>query len=323
MSRPILQLDELAVTFNAAGRMLGGRSVRAVDGVDLTIEDGEILGLVGESGSGKTTLGKAILRLVPTSHGRILYRDRDITRLSHAQMGNMRRELQMVFQDPLSSFNPRHSVSRALATPLQIHKLAPPDEIDATIERLLTQVGLPVSFKHALPHEMSGGQLQRVAIARALALKPSLIVADEAVSKLDVSVRAQILNLLKAIHKKSRLTMIFITHDLHVARFLCDRIGVMYFGKLVEIGRTDDIFARPRHPYTAALLNTINDAHGVDSERDLRRPDLAFAGCRYHNSCPIRIDRCALAHPAMIRCGDGHQVACIKCVSQEGHSHAC
>ena len=311
----MLSLDQVTVTFEPVGAVGAKRPFRAVDDVSLTIGEGEIIGLVGESGSGKTTLGKAVLGLVPTSGGRIVYRGRDITGLSHAALGKARRELQMVFQDPLSSFNPRHSIRRALATPLRIHNLVPPEGIDAAIADLLTQVGLPASFMTSFPHEMSGGQLQRVAIARALALQPSMIVADEAVSKLDVSVRAQILNLLKAIHARSRLTMIFITHDLHVARFLCDRIGVMYFGKLVEIGRTEDIFAAPRHPYTEALLGTIDKGRAAEADLDLRRPDLTFPGCRYYQRCRFRLDACREAHPPLEARSPGHEVACFRNIS--------
>ncbi len=308
----MLSLEDVTVTFEPVGAVGRKCPFHAVDGVSLTLDDGEILGLVGESGSGKTTLGRSILGLAPVSAGRVVYRGRDITGLSHAALGETRRELQMVFQDPLSSFNPRHSIRRALATPLRIHKLVPPGEIDAAIADLLTQVGLPASFKDAFPHEMSGGQLQRVAIARALALQPSMIVADEAVSKLDVSVRAQILNLLKAIHAKSRMAMIFITHDLHVARFLCDRIGVMYFGKLVEIGPTEDIFATPCHPYTEALLGTIDKGRADETRPALRRPDLSFPGCRYYERCGFRRDACREAHPALGTHAPGHQVACIR-----------
>jgi peptide/nickel transport system ATP-binding protein/oligopeptide transport system ATP-binding protein len=254
MTDPLLRIEDLVISFPDRNRP--GGTLRAVDGVSLTIGRGEIVGLVGESGSGKTTLGKAMLRLYRPDSGRIMLGDVDLAPMSERQLRPHRRGLQMVFQDPLSSFNPRHTIGGAIATPLRLHRLCPAAQVDTAVARILTDVGLPPAFAARYPHEMSGGQLQRAAIGRALALSPALIVADEAVSKLDVSVRAQILNLLRAIHAARGLSMLFITHDLHVARFLCHRIGVMHFGKLLEIGATDDIFAHPAHAYTRALLAT-------------------------------------------------------------------
>jgi ABC-type oligopeptide transport system ATPase subunit len=261
MIEPLLRLEDLVVSF--ADRSRPGGILRAVDGVSLTIGRGEILGLVGESGSGKTTLGKALLRLYAPDSGRIMLGDIDLAPLTERQLRPHRRGLQMVFQDPLSSFNPRHTIGGSIATPLLLHRLCPREQVDAEVTRILDDVGLPPLFAKRYPHEMSGGQLQRAAIGRALALSPALIVADEAVSKLDVSVRAQILNLLRAIHAARGLSMLFITHDLHVARFLCHRIGVMHFGKLLEIGATEDIFRNPTHDYTRALLATVQDEPGV------------------------------------------------------------
>lgn len=260
MTEPLLRIEDLVVSFPDQHRP--GGVLRAVDGVSLTIGRGEILGLVGESGSGKTTLGKALLRLYRPHAGRILLGETDLAPLGERQLRPYRRDLQMVFQDPLSSFNPRHTIGAAIATPLRLHRLCPARQVRAEVTRIMADVGLPAAFSTRYPHQMSGGQLQRAAIGRALALSPALIVADEAVSKLDVSVRAQILNLLRAIHAARGLSMLFITHDLHVARFLCHRIGVMHFGKLLEIGPTEDIFRTPSHEYTRALLATARDGEG-------------------------------------------------------------
>ena len=253
---PFLAVEDLVVAFSDPHRP--GGVLRAVDGVSLAIAPGEILGLVGESGSGKTTLGKAMLRLYEPRSGRLTLRGRDITHLGEAALRPHRRAMQMVFQDPLSSFNPRHRIGEAIAVPLRLHRLCAPAETGARVAAILDEVGLRADFAARYPHEMSGGQLQRAAIGRALALSPGLIVADEAVSKLDVSVRAQILNLLRAVQARSGLAMVFITHDLHVARFLCHRVAVMHFGKVLEIGATEDVFERPQHAYTRSLLGTLH-----------------------------------------------------------------
>lgn len=255
MTEPLLRIDDLVVEFPDPHRP--GMHVRAVDGVSLTLDRGEILGLVGESGSGKTTLAKTVLRLYRPHAGRILLAGADVTGLNEARLRPVRRQAQMVFQDPLSSFNPRHTISRAISAPMLLHRVCARGAVRAEIERILSDVGLQPDFASRYPHQLSGGQLQRAAIGRALSLSPSLVVADEAVSKLDVSVRAQILNLLKRLHAERGLSLLFITHDLHVARFLSHRIGVMRAGKLLEIGPTKDVFARPTHDYTRMLLGTI------------------------------------------------------------------
>ncbi|MBV8916145.1 MAG: ABC transporter ATP-binding protein [Acetobacteraceae bacterium] len=258
MIEPVLRVEELVVEFRDPGR----GKLRAVDGVSLAIRRGEIVGLVGESGSGKTTLAKTVLRLYRPHSGRIVLAGVDVTRLGEAQLWATRRHAQMVFQDPLSSFNPRHTIGYALAVPLFVHGICSKRDAPGRVACMLEDVGLPPSFASRYPHQLSGGQLQRAAIGRALVLSPALIVADEAVSKLDVSVRAQILNLLKRVHAESGLSLLFITHDLHVARFLSDRIGIMQAGRLLEIGPTRDVFARPSHPYTQTLLGTIAPAPG-------------------------------------------------------------
>ncbi|WP_431285679.1 ATP-binding cassette domain-containing protein [Humitalea sp. 24SJ18S-53] len=267
MTEALLRLEDLSVHFPDPHRP--GGVVKAVDGVSLEIAPGEILGLVGESGSGKTTLGKTLLRLHASQGGRILLQGRDITHLGDAALRPHRRAMQMVFQDPLSSFNPRHTIGQAIATPLLLHSLCPRREVPARVAGLMEDVGLPASFAARYPHQLSGGQLQRAAIGRALALSPSLLVADEAVSKLDVSVRAQILNLLRATQRRAGLAMLFITHDLHVARFLCHRVGVMHFGKLLEIGPTEQIFRAPAHDYTRALIGTLRDLPVPHHDRSL------------------------------------------------------
>ena len=248
---PVLEIDRLVVAFPTRGV---GASFRAVDEVSFTLGAGEVLGLVGESGSGKTTLGKTVLRLYPPRGGRILFQGRDISAMGERALRPLRRTMQMVFQDPLSSFNPRQRIGEALALPLRLHGIATGRQVGPAVVGLLRRVGLPEGFRGRYPHELSGGQLQRVAIARALSLAPSLVVADEPVSKLDVSVRAQILNLFRDMQRESGVAMLFITHDLRVARYLCDSIAVMRRGKIVELGATEQIFSAPAHAYTRMLL---------------------------------------------------------------------
>ncbi|MBI1386770.1 MAG: ATP-binding cassette domain-containing protein [Rhizobiales bacterium] len=319
---PLLSIENLSVRFRTRrgiDQLLsrGPSHLTAVDDVSLTVRPGEILGLVGESGSGKTTLGKAVLRLVDPSAGRIVFEGRDISHLSQGELRPLRRRIQTVFQDPLSSLNPRHRVRETIATPLRLHHVAPTSELDAAVDRILTRVGLSPVFRDRYPHELSGGQLQRVAIGRALALEPALMIADEAVSKLDVSVRAQILNLFKDIQTRSGMTMIFITHDLHVARYLCTRIGVMYFGKLVEIAPTEQLFTAPRHPYTVALLSTVDTSLAIDQNGSIAQE--AFnpttddrRGCRFAKRCPLRAEECAVRHPDGETVSPDHDVSCYR-----------
>jgi ABC-type oligopeptide transport system ATPase subunit len=262
---PLLEVNDLVVAFPSRD----AASFRAVDGASLSLRPGEVLGLVGESGSGKTTLGKTVLRLYRPTAGRIVIAGQDITTRGERELRPLRRDMQMVFQDPLSSFNPRRSIEEALAIPLRLHRIAPPKAVRDRVGELLRRVGLPASFRNRFPHELSGGQLQRVAVARALCLSPKLVVADEPVSKLDVSVRAQILNLFRDMQRETGVAMLFITHDLRVARYLCDRIAVMYFGKIVEMGATEELFTTPKHEYTRTLLNA--------DRRERLRPESAPA----------------------------------------------
>jgi peptide/nickel transport system ATP-binding protein len=310
---PVVRLEELSVSFVGHDGGSGGlRHFHAVDNVTLDIHPGEVLGLVGESGSGKTSLAKALLRLYQPSAGRILFRGADLARLSERTLRPYRRDLQMVFQDPLSSFNPRQTVAQALSMPLRLHRICSRAEMPRRVDAALSRVGLSPGFRDRFPHELSGGQLQRVAIGRALTLDPKLLVADEAVSKLDVSVRAQILNLLKAVQESSALSILFITHDLHVARYLCHRIGVMYFGKLVELGPTEEIFTAPRHPYTRALLGTLDSelAGGDDAEAATAAP--SATGCRYASRCPHATPPCHEAQPPLEPIATDHLVACYR-----------
>lgn len=304
----VLEFRDTVVTFEANAGILSRisgsvRRFNAVDRVSLDVRKGEILGIVGESGSGKTTICKAALGLHAISGGTITQDGRALA-LNDGS-------LQMVFQDPLSSLNPRHTIGHAVEVPLRLHGTEPGD-LARRVEELLGDVGLPPQFRNRYPHQLSGGQLQRVAIARALATGPRVLFADEAVSKLDVSVRAQVLNLLKRLRDSHDLTIVFVTHDLHVARFLCDRIAVMYFGKLLEIGPTRDIYDKPCHPYTEALLGTLQKGNRrPTSTRDVFNPmrdDLA--ACRYLNRCPHVMPACRERHPEHRRCGVGRTVAC-------------
>ncbi len=320
---PLMRIDDLTIRFKLGSGLSGIMSdlpkhLDAVDRVSLDIRKGEVLGLVGESGSGKTTIGKAILRLYDAHQGSIFFRGTDITKLRGSALRALRRDLQMIFQDPASSLNPRQTVRTVLATPLLLHRVCPHDEVDRKVDEILTQVGLSPIFRNRYPHELSGGQLQRVAIGRALTLSPDLIVADEAVSKLDVSVRSQILNLFRDIQEELGTTIVFITHDLHVARYLCHRIGVMYFGKLLELGPTNEIYENPRHPYTEALLGTLKPTAKDDAEVAVAEAGEAYnptgttVGCRYYARCPYRVDHCQTTHPPLENISEEHSVACYE-----------
>lgn len=304
---PLLDLDDLEVHYTLRGgflQRLAGRSlgvVKAVDGVSCSLRQGEVLGLVGESGSGKTTLGRAVLGLVPATRGRIALDGRDVTALSERAFRPLRRRVQMVFQDPHASLNPAMTVGTAVAHPLRIHRLAAdPAEIDARVAEALERVGLspPERFLDRYPSDLSGGQKQRVVLARAIILGPELIVADEPVSMLDMSVRAKILELMLHLKDDLGLTYLYITHDLATAKFFCDRVAIMYLGRIVEIGTTDDIFSDPKHPYTEALLRAIPEPDpSRAAPRDLPRGEVPDAvrpplGCAFHPRCPKAFDIC-------------------------------
>ena len=315
LSSALYSVRDLTVSFQVRGGLAGllghvGRDLHAVDHVSFDIGRGEVLGLVGESGSGKTTLGKTMLRLIKPSSGELIFENAHIADISEKNLKPVRRHMQMVFQDPLSSLNPRHSIHRTLLTPLLTYGLCSAKEGDEIVDRTLTQVGLSPIFKWRFPHEMSGGQLQRVAIGRALILAPSLIIADEPVSKLDVSVRAKILNLFKAIRTATGVTLVFITHDLRVARYLSHRIAVMYFGKIVELAPASDIFLRPRHPYTQALLGTLAMKAPATGADPVEISHVHMGGCRYFNRCPIRTEQCRRDEPSLVAVATDHAVAC-------------
>ena len=307
----LVELEDIELSFGNSWKRFGQKRTKVLDGVSLTIRRGEVIGIVGESGSGKTTLGKALLRLYAPK-GRIWYAGQDLASMSEHALRPLRRDLQMVFQDPLSSFNPRFRIGSSIALPLILNKIARDgDDASARIDQLFKQVGLNPQIKDRYPHELSGGQLQRVAIARALGVGPKLIIADEAVSKLDVSVRAQVLNLIKKTNKAHGVAFGFITHDLTVARFLCDRIAVMYAGKIVELADTNNLFSNPRHPYTVRLINARN----IDQAESDRAPEgtssLNLSGCRFAPRCSFRQARCDNESPSLAGVGSEHDVACF------------
>jgi peptide/nickel transport system ATP-binding protein len=295
-----------------------GRALYAVDGVSLTVRPGETLGLVGESGCGKSTLGCCLTRLYDIDDGRLRFEGVDITKLSRRELRPFRRRMQMIFQDPSASLNPRRRVGDLIAEPLHVHAIRSRADIPARLKELMDLVGLPASYLERYPHEFSGGQRQRIGIARALAMEPSLIVADEPVSALDVSVQAQIVNLFTELRERLSLTYIFIAHDLTVVRHVSTRTAVMYLGSIVETGPADLIFDRPAHPYTEALLSAIpapRARRAGPSERIILSGDLPSpldppAGCKFSTRCPIVVERCRRERPQLRPLPDGRSVAC-------------
>jgi oligopeptide/dipeptide ABC transporter ATP-binding protein len=293
-----------------------GGYVHAVDDVSLVIRKGETLGLVGESGSGKSTLGRVLLRLQEATEGQVKFDGRDLLTLSSRDMRKVRREMQIIFQDPMGSLNPRMTIQEIIGELYDIHGVAHGKQKEERIIEILNLVGLDPSRRHHYPHEFSGGQRQRVGIARAIALNPKFIVADEAVSALDVSVQAQVINLMKEIQQKMGLTYLFIAHGLNVVRHISDRVGVMYLGKLVEVAGTDELFHRPAHPYTSALISTIpipnphRRRERVVLKGEIPSPANPPLGCRFHTRCPIATDRCRNEEPILQEIETDHYVAC-------------
>jgi peptide/nickel transport system ATP-binding protein len=322
-TEPLLQVRNLRKEFAVQGRRLGRArgTLRAVDDVTFEVTAGETLALVGESGSGKTTVSRCVLRALTPDGGEVLYRTEsgtviDLTRLSKSQLRPLRRELQMIFQDPFSSLNPRMSILDIIGEPLLLHGVTSRQERIERVAELLRMVGLRTEYMRRYPHAFSGGQRQRIGIARALALNPRLVVADEPVSALDVSVQAQILNLLAELQERLGLTYLFVSHDLSVVRHVSDRIGVMYSGELVELGRNDEVLDNPKHPYTAALLAAVPRPDPATRARfNIPRATPANGsgqpqGCRYQRRCPFVVDRCRVEPPAWEQLDSGRRVRC-------------
>lgn len=321
--KPLLSIKNLK-TYYPIKKGILARTVgyiKAVDGVDLEIYPGETLGLVGESGCGKSSMGRTILRLEDPIEGSIFFDDQDIATYSNKSMIDIRTDLQIIFQDPYSSLNPKKRVYDILAEPLKVHSIVPKDKISDEIDKLLDWVELPRNFKNRYPNEFSGGQRQRIGIARALTLRPKLIVCDEPVSALDVSTQAQVLNLLKDLQKKLNITYLFIAHGLGAVKYISDRIAVMYLGKIVEIASTQEIFANPRHPYTKALLSSypVPNPHMRGKKRiilegDVPSPANPPKGCRFHTRCKFAKDMCSYESPELKQ---------VKSVGKEKHLSAC
>jgi len=318
--REILRIDGLYKHFPITAGIFKRRvgQVHAVDGVNLSLRAGETLGLVGESGCGKTTLGRTVIKLLPPTDGKIIFNGQDITNFSRRRMRDVRRELQIVFQDPYASLNPRMTVREIVAEPLRVHNLYKGREGRGRVDELLRTVGLSPEHANRFPHEFSGGQRQRIGFARALALNPQMVILDEPVSALDVSIRAQVVNLLESLQRDFGLTYLFIAHDLSLVRHISDRVAVMYLGKIVEIGTREDIYERPSHPYTQALLSAIpieeptqrGKRKRIVLEGDVPNPANPPSGCRFRTRCWKAQPICAEEEPALIDRGQGHPSAC-------------
>jgi oligopeptide/dipeptide ABC transporter ATP-binding protein len=323
VSAPVLEVDGLVKHF-AVGRGIGGggKVVHAVDGVSFSVAPGEVLGLVGESGSGKTTVGYCVNRLLEPTAGSVRLDGADITHLSRRELRPHRRKMHIVFQDPYSSLNPRMTCGQIVGEPIRLHGLARGGTLEARVAQLFDAVGLRPELRHRYPHELSGGQRQRVGLARALSVGPSLLIADEPVSALDVSVQASVLNLLRDLQRDLGFSCLFISHDLATVEFLCDRVAVMYLGKLVELAPREELFARPRHPYTQALLSAAvvpdpvvqRTRARVVLSGELPTPLAPPSGCRFRTRCPLERESAPRSHeeepPLVDVTGDGHLVAC-------------
>jgi oligopeptide/dipeptide ABC transporter ATP-binding protein len=321
MSEQTLEVVDLVKHFHAGGQFVGGGTVHAVDGVSFSIAPGEVLGLVGESGSGKSTVANCIMRLVDPTAGTIRLKGRDVTSLSRRALRPLRREMHMVFQDPYSSLNPRLTCGQIVGEPLRIHKLARGRALEERVVQLFDTVGLRPELRFRYPHELSGGQRQRVGLARALSVSPSLLVADEPVSALDVSVQASILNLLRDLQSNLRFSCLFITHDLATVEYISDRVAVMYLGRIVELAPTQELFAAPKHPYTQALLSAAvvpdpeiqRHRRRVILEGDIPSPLAPPSGCRFRTRCPLAAESAPASEetdPPLVDVGGGHHVAC-------------
>jgi len=321
-SPPLLEVRNLVKHFRVAGGLFGGHSglVRAVDGVSFELRRGETLGLVGESGCGKTTTGRCILQLERPTSGEVIFEGRDLAKLSDDELRAVRRKVQVIFQDPYSSLNPRMTVGQIIAEPLAVHGIVTERKSRAQrVREILTHVGLLPQHSHRYPHQLSGGQRQRVGIARALAVEPTLIICDEPVSALDVSIQAQIINLLEDLQAEFGLTYLFVAHDLSVVRHISDRVAVMYLGKIVEITDRKSLYDAPLHPYTKALLSAVPIPDPVLEARrervvlggEVPSPLSPPSGCVFHPRCPIAIDRCRREVPELREIRASHRAACI------------
>lgn len=314
----LLEVQKVKKEFVTSKSLTGKplKIVHAVDSVDLTIYEGETIGVVGESGCGKSTLGRCILKLIRPTAGNVLYRGEDITKLNKEQMRQMRRKMQLIFQDPYASLNPRMTVLELIMAPLEAFGIGTMEERVQRVKEIMELVGMPENMMNRYPHEFSGGQRQRIVIARALVLNPEFVVCDEPVSALDVSVRAQVLNLIQELKKKKHLTYMFISHDLSVVKYISDRIAVMYLGRIVEIAEKNELYNNPQHPYTKALLSAI-PIPDVDNKMkreiltgDVPSPLNPPSGCYFHTRCKYATERCKTECPALHDVGNGHMVAC-------------
>lgn len=314
----ILQVSHLKKYFPIKGGMFGKQigAVKAVDDVSFNIKRGTTMGLVGESGCGKSTTGRTLLRLIPKTDGTVLFNGKDIYSMDHKELRDLRTKMQIIFQDPYSSLSPRLPVGEIIGEAVREHKLVPKEEYDEYLNKIMDDCGLQTYHKDRYPHEFSGGQRQRICIARALALNPEFVVCDEPVSALDVSVQAQIINLLKELQEKRNLTYLFISHDLSVVEHISDTIGVMYLGGLVETGSTEDIFANPLHPYTEALFSAIPmpdpdlKRNRIILEGNIPSPANPPAGCKFHTRCRKCMEICKTKIPEVKDMGNGHMVRC-------------
>jgi oligopeptide transport system ATP-binding protein len=315
-AQPLVAISNLEVHFDLGRR----RVVKAVDGVTLDIFPGETVGLVGESGCGKTTLGRAVLRLVEPTGGRVMFRDVDIAQLSGQALRKIRRHMQMIFQDPYAALDPRMTVGQIIAEPIETFRIASGDAKRARVQELMATVGLSARFINRYPHEFSGGQQQRIGIARALAANPDFIVADEPISALDVSIQAQILNLMERLQVERKLTYLFISHDLRAIRHASDRVAVMYLGKVVELADGKKIYRRPLMPYTKALISAVPvpdpeieaKRRRIVLEGDVPSPINPPPGCRFHTRCPFAVGECSQVEPALLEIEPSHFAACIR-----------
>ena len=314
----ILEVRNLRKTFPLKKTLTGKvtQELVAVDDVSFTLRAGETLGIVGESGCGKTTLGRAILKLHQPTSGRIIFEGQDITDYNSKQMREIRKKMQIIFQDPYSSLPPRDTVGGILSEPVEVHNIVPKNEVKDYVLDLMDKCGLRDYYFERYPHEFSGGQRQRICIARALSVNPKLVICDEPVSALDVSIQAQIINLLKKLQKDLGLTYVFISHDLSVVKYISDKIGVMYLGNMVEFGTKEDIFSKPLHPYTQALFSAIPHPdpdvkmNRIILKGDIPSPANPPKGCRFHTRCPHAMEICAVEAPEYKDYGNGHCAAC-------------